>query len=65
MVRAATDYIAHRVIDRERLMAGPTALAGAAANRYSAGALLLAWLSGFSLGALALLLVEEILAKLR
>lgn len=52
MVETLKQHIAHRLVERERLMAVPPRQP--AIQGYSKGALILAWLSGFSVGALAL-----------
>ena len=59
-----TAYIAHRVIDRQRHIVEPLGDIRPARRAYGWGALLLAWLSGFSLGALAFVLITLWLAKL-
>lgn len=55
-------YVAHRTIDRQRHIVEPVSELRPARRAYGWGALLLAWLSGFSLGALALLLITLWLA---
>ena len=57
-------YMAHRMIARERLVASATAPNAARAS-YSGGALIYAWVSGFTLGLLALLVAAISLGKLR
>ena len=52
-----TAYIAHRVIDRERHIVEPVRDLRPARQPYGWGALLLAWLSGFSLGVLVVVLI--------
>jgi hypothetical protein len=65
MVDRITVYIAHRVIDRQRHLVVPASETWLAARRApGTAALLLAWLSGFSLGALAFFLVAAWLDKL-
>jgi hypothetical protein len=59
-----TAYVAHRVIDRQRHIVEPVGDIRPARRAYGWGALLLAWLSGFSLGALAFVLITLWLAKL-
>ncbi len=54
--------MAHRLVMRER-MASATPVAKVPAS-YSAGSVILAWLSGFSLGVLALLAAAILLGKL-
>ena len=56
-------HMAHRIIARQRQVAVRTAPAMPAS--YSTGSVILAWLSGFSLGALALLGVAIYLEKLK
>jgi hypothetical protein len=56
-------HMAHRIIARQRQSAVRTAPATLAS--YSTGSVILAWLSGFSLGALALLGVAIYLEKLK
>jgi hypothetical protein len=57
-------YLAHRIVARERMMA-PTPSGGEQNVRYSSGSLLYAWLSGFVLGLLALLIAAISLGKLK
>jgi hypothetical protein len=52
-----TAYIAHRTIDRQRHIVEPVSDIRPARRVYGWGALLLAWLSGFSLGVLVLILI--------
>ena len=61
MVRHVGEHVAHRVVERERL-------AEPVSNRrlqigHSSAALLLAWLSGFALGALLLLILMAVIAR--
>jgi len=51
-----TAYIAHRTIDRQRHVEEPVRDLAPARRAYGWGAMLLAWLSGFSLGVLVFLL---------
>ena len=64
MVDKITAYIAHRLIDRQRQMVGNVSGAPPARRSYGTGALVLAWLSGFSLGVLAFVLAAVWLADL-
>jgi hypothetical protein len=64
VAESITAYIAHRVIDRQRHIVGPDSDMRPARRAYGWGALLLAWLSGFSLGALIFVLIAVWLAKL-
>jgi hypothetical protein len=57
-----TAYVAHRVIDRQRHLAEPVSDLRPARRAYGWGALLLAWLSGFSLGVLVVVLITLWLA---
>ncbi len=57
MTDRITAYIAHRTIDRQRHVEEPVSELRSARRAYGWGAMLLAWLSGFSLGVLAFLLV--------
>jgi hypothetical protein len=57
-----TAYIAHRTIDRQRHVVEPASDIQPAHRAYGWGALLLAWLSGFSLGVLAFILITLWLA---
>jgi hypothetical protein len=57
-------YLAHRIVARERMMAS-TPSGGEQSVRYSFGSLLYAWLSGFILGLLALLIAAISLGKLK
>lgn len=52
-----TAYVAHRIIDRQRQLVEPAGDIRPARRAYGWGALLLAWLSGFSLGVLIVVLV--------
>ena len=56
MAERITAYIAHRVIDRQRHIVEPAGEARPQRRAYGWGALLLAWLSGFSLGVLVVVL---------
>jgi hypothetical protein len=64
MVDKITAYIAHRLIDRQRHIVEPVSDAPPVRRAYGTAALLLAWLSGFSLGVLAFVLAAYWLAKL-
>ena len=61
MVSAALDFIAHRTVTRQREL--PLDHSGAKSDpaRYSTAALVLAWLTGFSFGALALIIAKLVL----
>ncbi len=63
MAETLKRHIAHRIIARERQVAG-LSRASLAAPGYSVAAVIFAWLSGFSLGALALLISVILLGKL-
>jgi len=56
-------HMAHRLVARERQIATPAV--PVAASGYSAGSVILAWVAGFSLGALTLLLAAIYLEKLK
>ncbi len=57
IVEKVTEYIAHRTIEREREAAGSLArILGQPQNIYSGTALMLAWICGFAVGALVLLI---------
>ena len=63
MVERLKHYMAHRVIARERQMAAtPPAVRWAG---FSASALILAWLGGFAVGVLALLILAILLGILK
>jgi hypothetical protein len=64
MLNFLKSYMAHRMIARERLIASATAPQQPTAG-YSTGAVIYAWLSGFLLGLLALLVAAISLGKLR
>ncbi len=63
MCRKVTELIAHRAVVRQRAIAGQPPMSHQA-GRYGSAALWLAWLSGFSLGALALFVVGIVLSRL-
>lgn len=63
MVERLKQYMAHRIIARERQMAATPPVA--IAHGFSAGALVLAWLAGFVLGILALLISAILLGILK
>jgi hypothetical protein len=56
-------YVAHRLVERERQFAFDSRVRQPAGKRYSGTALFLAWLSGFSIGLLALFALGLWLAK--
>ncbi|MGE0211274.1 MAG: hypothetical protein AB7S41_06225 [Parvibaculaceae bacterium] len=64
MTGKITDYVAHRLIERQRLMAGATRDAPTAVPSYSGTTLILAWLSGFALGVLLLFVALVLLSKM-
>jgi len=67
MVERVTQHIAHRLVAREREMTAVSTLAAdskAAITGYSTGALILAWVSGFSVGALALFVAGILISRL-
>lgn len=67
MVERITQHIAHRLIAREREMNRESALAASSKPTvlgHSTTALILAWLSGFSIGALALFIVGILISRL-
>lgn len=57
-------YLAHRIVARERMVAS-TPGGGEQSVRYPSGSLLYAWLSGFIVGLLALLIAAISLGKLK
>ena len=63
MVACIRQHMAHRLINRARHMA--RAPAGTLRSGYSAGALVLSWLSGFTLGVLALFVMGILLSRLK
>lgn len=66
MVQHVTQHIAHRVIAREREMTAVSALTAGPkpfVAGYSTGALILAWVSGFSVGALALFVAGILISR--
>ena len=63
MVERIRQHMAHRLIARSRWMAKPRKVLRL--SGYSAGALILSWLSGFTLGVLALLIAGILLSRLR
>lgn len=62
MIERIKEHIAHRLVERERHLAAPPRQP--AIQGYSRGSLILAWLSGFSIGALALFAAGIIVARL-
>ncbi len=64
MVNYLKAYLAHRMIARERMSASVPAVTQRSAG-YSTGAVIYAWLSGFLLGLLGLLVAAISLGKLR
>lgn len=65
MTGKITTYVAHRLIERQRVMASGTKDSPAAAPSYSGTTLILAWLSGFALGILLLFAVLVLLSKVQ
>lgn len=63
MAEKVTAYVAHRLIERQRLMAASSKDTPAASPAYSGLTLVLAWFSGFALGVLALFLALALLSK--
>ena len=63
MVNYLKTYLAHRMIARERNIARALPLAQSVRG-FSMGALLYAWLTGFMLGVLVLLVAAILLGKL-
>ena len=61
MTARLKQHIAHRLVARERVMAVPPRQP--AIHGYSQGALILAWLSGFSIGVLALIIAGLLYAR--
>lgn len=57
MADRITSYVAHRLIDRQRHLVEPASDIRPARQAYGWGALLLAWLSGVILGAVAIALI--------
>jgi hypothetical protein len=55
--------MAHRLVARARRMARPSG--EPIRRRYSAGALILSWLSGFTIGFLALLIAGVLISRIR
>ena len=64
MLEYLKSYLAHRMITRERMVASAPPRVARDAG-YSTGAIIYAWLSGFMLGLLALLVAAILLGKLR
>ncbi len=64
MLNFLKSYVAHRMIARERHVAGAAPVLWPMSG-YSSGAIIYAWLSGFMLGLLALLVAAILLEKLR
>lgn len=64
MVEKITTYIAHRLVERQRHMAGASRDFAAAVASYSGTTLILAWLSGFALGVLVLFVALVLLSKM-
>lgn len=56
VVEAVTAYVAHRLIERQRALGAPATAGDRLRQTSSTGALVLAWLCGFALGVLALLI---------
>ncbi|MGE4250069.1 MAG: hypothetical protein AB7F09_11790 [Parvibaculaceae bacterium] len=63
MIERITQHIAHRLIAREREKTG-VAAARPKLVGHSTGALILAWLSGFSIGVLALFVAGILISRL-
>ncbi len=63
MIASIKQHIAHRLISREREKTSAAPLKPMIAG-YSTGALILAWLSGFSIGALALFVAGILISRL-
>jgi hypothetical protein len=64
MVERIKQHMAHRLITRARSMTIPTG-AWVKQTGYSAGALILSWLSGFTVGLLALFIAGIMLSRLK
>jgi len=62
MAARITDYIAHRIVDRDREAERAFVAAHSAGGSYTGTALLLAWICGFSVGILALFVIGVIVA---
>ena len=63
MVERIKQHMAHRLVARARRMTRPS---GEPIRRgYSAGALILSWLSGFTIGFLALLIAGVLISRIR
>lgn len=56
MVESIIAYVAHRLVERQRYLAAPATAGGRPVPASGTGALVLAWLCGFALGVLALLI---------
>lgn len=63
MVERIKQHMAHRLVARARRMARPSD--EPIRRRYSAGALILSWLSGFTIGFLALLIAGVLISRIR
>lgn len=63
MVGQVTEFIAHRLVARQKALPPPADRPYSRTQGHSTAALILAWLAGFSLGVLALLAVGIMLAK--
>jgi hypothetical protein len=63
MVERIKQHMAHRLVARARRMARPSG--EPIRRRYSAGALILSWLSGFTIGFLALLIAGVLISRIR
>ncbi len=63
MAEKVTTYVAHRLVERERLMAASAKDTPKASPSYSGLTLVLAWFSGFALGVLGLFLALVLLSK--
>ena len=60
MASKITEFIAHRTIERQRELPVTTAPSPVQLGKYSTGSLILAWLTGFTFGVLALFVLGAI-----
>lgn len=60
MMSALTEFIAHRAVERQRALPGGPAPQPSLTGRYSLAALILAWTTGVSFGALGLFILASL-----
>ena len=65
MLAKLTEFAAHRTVERQRALPTRRRAGARPAGQYSTAALLLAWLTGFSFGALALIVAGVLFSPLQ